>query len=214
MSHPHDGGLGCVPSGIFPGLQDYDPYASTGTGLYGLNQNVYTIMSYNDLDFTNIDPDKIHAVTPMALELLASQIKYGPNLTTRLGDDTYRLIDRTKPDRKAWASIWDTGGNDTISAKGMNFGVEISLRAAEMNAQRPETGMPQEQYYWSSHWSKYQIALDFLVNTESSQPGALLGSGVKKSFTYTTILDELTGLDTYYKQNYFETLFPERCHYP
>ena len=206
MSHPHDRGLGSVPSGIFPGLQDGDAFASTGTGLYGLNQNVYTIMSYNDLDFTNIDPDQIHAVTPMALELLASQIKYGPNLSTRSGDDTYRLLDRTKPDRKAWASIWDAGGNDTISAKGMNFGVEISLRAAEMNAQRPETGMPQEQYYWPSPWSKYQIALDFLVNTESSQPGALLGSGIKKSFTYATILDELTGLDTYYKQDYSDQM--------
>ena len=202
MSHPHDSGLGSVPSGIFPGIQAGDPFASNGTGLYGLNQNVYTIMSYNDVNVGGGELDKIQAVTPMALELLAAQIKYGPNRSSRTGDDIYSLLDRTSPNVKAWACIWDAGGMDTISARGMRFGVNISLRAAEMNAQRPETGMPQEQYVWPSPWSDYQIALDFLVNQNASQPGALLGSGIKKSFIYSLALGEIHGIDNFYQKDF------------
>ena len=206
MSHPHDSGLGSVPSGVFPGIQSGDLFASNGTGLYGLNQNVYTIMSYNRSSKSNGTLDEVHAITPMALELLAAQIKYGPNLSTRRGDNIYSLLDRTRPDRKAWVSIWDAGGADTISARGLRFGVEISLRAAEMNAQRPETGMPQEQYEWTSPWSDYQIALDFLVSAKASQPGALLGSGIRKSFIYSVILDEISGLGTYFQSGYSDVI--------
>jgi hypothetical protein len=207
MSHPHDQGLGSVPSGIFPGIQSGDSFARKGgTGLYGLNQNVYTVMSYNRSNESDGAPDQVHAITPMALELMAAQIKYGPNLSTRTGDTVYSLVERTAPGNKAWVSIWDAGGTDTVSAQGLNFGVNISLRPAEMNAQRPETGLPQEQYRWSSPWSEYQLALDFLVNIETSQPGALLGSGMKKNYIYATLLDEINGLDLYYNQDNSEKL--------
>ena len=198
MSHPHDRGLGSVPSGIFPGIQSGDSFAANGTGLYGLNQNVYTIMSYNGSSESDGAPDEIHSITPMALELLAAQIKYGPNLSTGLGDTVYNLKEATAPQNKAWSSIWDAGGTDSISAKGMKFGVNISLRPAEMNAQRPETGLPQEQYRWPSAWSQYRLALDFLVNAEASRPGFLLGSGIKKNHIFTTILNEINGLEFVY----------------
>jgi hypothetical protein len=195
MSHPHDSGLGSVPSGIFPGLQAEDSYAANGTGLFGLNQNVYTIMSSNSRVDSNGSPDEVYAVTPMALETLSAQIKYGINTSTRAGDDVYSLYERTLPDRKAWTCIWDSGGTDTISAKGLTSGVVISLRPAEMNTERPETGMPQEQYAWPSAWSDYRIAIDYLVNSSSSQPGALLGSGIRQAFIFSTLLEQLAGYD-------------------
>ena len=41
---------------------------------------------------------------------------------------------------------------------------------------------------------------------ETSQPGALLGSGIKKVYIYTTILNEIIGLDSYYNQDISDQL--------
>ncbi|WP_296367684.1 M10 family metallopeptidase C-terminal domain-containing protein [Vulcanococcus sp. Clear-D1] len=194
MSHPHDEGLGSVPSGVFPGIQAGDSAANNGTGLYGLNQNVYTIMSYNRTVQSGGDPDIVPAVTPMALELLAAQIKYGANRATRAGNDVYSLYEQTQPGHKSWACIWDAGGIDTLSAKGLDVDAVISLRPAEMNTAQPETGMPQEQYSWGAAWSPFKVALDYLVNAASSRPGALLGSGMKMHYQLNTFLSELDGM--------------------
>lgn len=208
MSHPHDSGLGNVPSGVFPGIQSGDAFAKNGTGLYGLNQNVYTIMSYNRSTGSGCtcsaccsvlgQSNEVHAVTPMALELLSAQIKYGSNSNTRSGNNTYSLKAQTRPSSKAWSCIWDGGGKDTISAAGLTNDTVISLRAAEMNTSKPETGMPVEQYGWENSWKKYQLALDFFVNYESSSPGSLLGSGFKSALKTAVLLGELEGFKNYF----------------
>ncbi len=190
MSHPHDMGLGSVPSGIFPGIQNGDRFAKSGTGLYGLNQNVYTIMSYNRNVAGAGEAETVHAMTPMALETLAAQIKYGQNKKTNAGKTIYNLNDRTDANKKAWECIWDVGGKDTITAQGSKHDVIINLRPAEMNTSRPETGEPHEEYGWGE-WSNWQRALDFLINAESSGPGTLLGSGVKQAFNTSYYLDNI-----------------------
>ena len=190
MSHPHDQGLGSVPSGIFPGITRGDSAAINGTGLYGLNQNVYTIMSYNRNVPGTGETEAIHAITPMALETLAAQIKYGQNKNTNAGKTIYDLNDRTDPNKKAWQCIWDVGGKDTITAQGSQHDVIINLRPAEMNTSRPETGEPHEQYQWGK-WSEWQSALDFLINSKSSRPGTLLGSGVKQAFNISYSLNNI-----------------------
>ena len=173
MSHPHDQGLGDIPSGVFPGIQSGDAYGENGTGLYGLNQNVYTIMSYNSNTGSGCTcstccsrlgrSHEVSAVTPMALELLSAQIKYGSNSSTRSGNNTYNLKDQTQPSSKAWYCIWDGGGNDTISATGLTTDTVISLRPAEMNTSRPETGMPTEQYRWGGIGRNIKMHLTFLL---------------------------------------------------
>ena len=46
LSHPHDSGLGGSMSGVYPGLVSGDAFGEFGTGLWGLTQTPYTIMTY------------------------------------------------------------------------------------------------------------------------------------------------------------------------
>ena len=66
LVHPHGG----QSTGIFPGVTDaYD------TGDFGLNQNIYTVMSYNSYDW--IGSNTGNAAGPMAFDIAAIQSMYG-----------------------------------------------------------------------------------------------------------------------------------------
>lgn len=134
LAHPHDdGGTAADPSLIFPGVTD----AFGSYGDFGLNQGVYTTMSYNDgwpsggLRQSNLAFG--FQYTPMALDILALQYIYGANTTYAGGDDVYSL-----PLRSAlgagYSCIWDTGGVDSIVAGGRRASI-IDLRAATGNVE-------------------------------------------------------------------------------
>jgi serralysin len=127
LDHPHDG------DSILNGLEDYtnDYYYPFGyLGDYDLNQEVYTIMSYNGgydgapaSDFYNDGA----AGSPMALDIAILQEIYGANTTYNSGDNVYEIPDNDD----AWISIWDTGGDDTVSYSGTKD-VTIDLREATL----------------------------------------------------------------------------------
>ena len=50
-----------------------------------------------------------------ALDIAALQALYGPNMTTRTGDDTY-VLPTTNRAGTGWMCVWDADGRDTISA--------------------------------------------------------------------------------------------------
>ncbi len=183
LSHPHDPGLGDVPSGIFPGLTPGDTYGILGTGLYGLNQKEYTVMSYN-VNNGGTDLTPTYVITPMALDVMAAQIKYGVNRTHNKKNNKYNLVEMSK-NSKAWKCIWDTGGTDTITARtaSSESPVIINLRAAEMNAVRPETGEPTARWGWDEEWSDWSKALNFIINITSCPIGSLMGSEIIKGYT-------------------------------
>ena len=193
LSHPHDAGLGSVPSGVFPGLTPEDRFANYGTGLYALNQTPFTNMTYvrGYKDGSPIE-SRSNAMTPMALDVMAAQLKYGVNTNTRPEDNIYNLLDIM--DLNAWQCIWDTGGLDTITGEDFIVPLVINLRPAEMNAVRPETGSPSERYNWgvADQWGE---VLDTYLGLTSSRMGFMLGSGVLEAYKLAYYLDQLYSRD-------------------
>ena len=206
LSHPHDAGLDAdTPSPVFPGLNPFlgfgDRFGSLGYGLYGANQGVFSIMSYNrGLRFDAInqplqDPRGSerggHIATPMALDVLATQIKYGYNTSTALEDNTYELPSSAS-EFSYWKSIWDCGGNDTIDARTALRGTSIELRAAPMNAYRPQSKAMSEQYNWealgikdSNHANTLQTIIDLINPT-----GSLLGTTYQFAILSSQLVDD------------------------
>ena len=125
LAHPHDnGGDSEVMEGV---LDAFDSY-----GTYGLNQGIFTTMSYNDGwptrfgSFLNFGSQ----ATPMGLDVGLLQQRYGVNPTTNSGNTSYAL-----PVGNAagtfFTTIWDTGGTDEIISFAAD-GATIDLRAATL----------------------------------------------------------------------------------
>lgn len=189
LSHPHDSGLGSVPSGVFPGLTPNDSFGQYGTGLYALNQTPYTIMTYVDGFQDGASAvSTSSAITPMALDVMAAQLKYGINARTRTEDTTYDLNDIMS--LNAWQCIWDAGGIDTITGETFTLPLTINLRPAEMNAVRPESGTPSEHYDWgiANQWGE---VLDTFLGLTATRAGFMLGSGIVQAYNLGFYLDQV-----------------------
>lgn len=128
LAHPHDdGGTSTVMSGI------NDPYTDTGT--WGLNQGVYTAMTYvdgwwNGPDGVSPSFDYGYAGGPMALDIAVLQDTYGANTTHASGNNTY-VLPSSNGSNAYYTAIWDTGGVDEITV-GNNLDSVIDLRAATL----------------------------------------------------------------------------------
>ncbi len=125
LAHPHDGG---GTSEVMDGVSG--PFNSYGTA--GLNQGVFTIMTYNDgyPSQSGGTPSTSHSgyqSTPMALDIAVLQQKYGA-VAQNAGDTVYSITQIFN----RYASIWDTGGVDTISGAGNGNRLIIDLRAATL----------------------------------------------------------------------------------
>ncbi|MBQ0823171.1 M10 family metallopeptidase C-terminal domain-containing protein [Microvirga sp. HBU67558] len=128
LAHPHDGGTGADAT-TFPGVTD------SGTlGPNGLNQGIWTVMSYNpgwgqagyDLSYGN-------QAGLGAFDIAALQALYGKNMETGQGSNVYALPTlNTTVDEQGWYCLWDAGGLDTITAARALDGVVIDLRAATL----------------------------------------------------------------------------------
>ena len=167
LQHPHDDGGGSL---IWPGVTD--PFT---TGDNGLNQVVFTVMSYNDgYDDPGIGPgihptssdytisDYGHAAGPSAFDIAAVQALYGANTNYHSGDDLYILGHADgKPD--ATLTIWDTGGTDTIVYDGI-YDAIIDLRSATLKNEPGGGGFVSYVYGAPDneldHWNAYTIAGD------------------------------------------------------
>ena len=109
LEHPHsDGG-----DDFFPGVS-----SAADTGDNGLNQQIWTVMSYNrGWDGDGGDPTTPYGWvgTPMAFDIAAVQLLYGKNMTTAIGNNTYVLPMENQPGTY-YGCIWDAGGVDTLRA--------------------------------------------------------------------------------------------------
>jgi serralysin len=152
LAHPHDAG---GTSSIFPGVS-----SPTSTGYFGLNQGVYTTMSYNDgvdnsedtargVGYWRQDPQTTvvsSGITEfassatdtgfglqsglMAIDIAALQRLYGANSAFAASNNNY-VLPSANVLGTAYTSIWDTGGTDTILAAG-TANATIDLRAATL----------------------------------------------------------------------------------
>ena len=88
----------------------------------------YTVMSYTPAPATWETGE--YASTPMLYDIAAIQYVYGPNYSTRAGNDTYPFSPRHVEVR----TIWDGGGEDTFDASGHLVGVSINLAPGSFSA--------------------------------------------------------------------------------
>ena len=127
LAHPHDGG---GDGQKFPGVTK-----SSSLGTDGLNQGIWTVMSYN-VGWTGQPRqgfDYGGVMGPMALDIAALQTIYGANTTFRAGDDSYALpLENIAGIGTGWSCIWDTGGIDSLDAADTTKAVVIDLRAAPL----------------------------------------------------------------------------------
>tara|TARA_R110002072_G_scaffold121684_7_gene255867 strand:+ start:1238 stop:2833 length:1596 start_codon:yes stop_codon:yes gene_type:complete len=134
LGHPHDDGFG---SELFPGIpgsidEDGDLAGDPDeTGMYGLNQGIFTVLSYNAGYNGAPSPsyDYGYEGALSAFDIYALQQMYGANNDYATGDDVYQLSDSNQSGTY-WMSIWDAGGTDVITAEGSSLGAVIDLRAA------------------------------------------------------------------------------------
>ncbi|RYF93857.1 MAG: hypothetical protein EON95_07450 [Caulobacteraceae bacterium] len=135
LAHPHDNGGG---SEILPGV-DYEK--DPGDGL--MNMGVWTMMSYVDGWHAHPSGNIVvngfgNIATPMAWDIAVLQAKYGANTSYRTGDDVYLLPAADGPGT-FYASLWDAGGVDCISA-GDALSVTIDLRPATLQYEAGSAG--------------------------------------------------------------------------
>lgn len=142
LSHPHDnGGTSDVMAGVT------GPFGSYGA--FGLNQGVYTTMSYNDGWQTHPQAEDGsppgsptaygYQGGPGAFDIAMAQAKYGADAGRKAGDSVYTL-----PDANAagtfWSAIWDMGGVDAIVHDGA-AACEIHLIAATLDYSPTGSGL-------------------------------------------------------------------------
>jgi serralysin len=131
LAHPHDNG---GSSEVMHGVTG-DVATGFTTGDFGLNQGIFTTMSYNDgwpngPDGTSPETTYGYQGTLMALDVAVLQQKYGANLSYHTGNDTYVLPSANAPGT-FYACIWDAGGADTLKA-GSSNACTIDLRPATL----------------------------------------------------------------------------------
>lgn len=128
-----------------PGDYDAGGFVSPSPFLPKAEDSVqYTIMSYDYLDADpNIQRERIaEPLTPMLYDIAAIQELYGANFSTRSDNTTYFWND---PDSPFWKdptkpfmmTIWDGGGNDTISAANQSLDSLINLNAGQFSSIGP-----------------------------------------------------------------------------
>jgi hypothetical protein len=117
---------------------NYDAVSGTGTAPFlhsSLDTLQYSVMSYNypaNSLFVRITRDStgyswtafyVTPDTPMLLDIAAMQYLYGANRSYHSGDDVYTFDNRTP----FFRTLWDAGGNDTISLSNFTLGCKIDL---------------------------------------------------------------------------------------
>jgi Ca2+-binding RTX toxin-like protein len=141
LAHPHDGGFRSdePDATTFPGVSRN---ASKDKGDFGLNQGIWTTMSYIDgWDKQPTDSDDFgYQGTPMAFDIAALQELYGANMTYNTGDNTY-LLPTQNTDGTFWSCIWDAGGaSDLIDGSAAAGDSKLNLNDATLAAGDPNAG--------------------------------------------------------------------------
>lgn len=188
-----------------PGFMPFPGVSSSGDlGDNEFNQDLYTIMSYNDgWDDADATLQYGQAMTPMAFDIAALQVMYGANMSYRTGNDAYHIgVDYNAP-ATGWTCIWDAGGNDTITAVGSNLNATIDLRAATL-IQGDDGAGGRPSYYFDPATGKiinhgYTIAHGVVIENAVGGNGddTLIGNYAHNNLTGGLGADVLNGGDGY-----------------
>lgn len=101
-----------------------DAFPSAPTAI---DSQLYSVMSYKSFAGASATMgywQNRFATTPMVDDIRAIQYLYGANMTTNAGDTVYSW----QPGQAIFETIWDGGGNDTISWSNQTSDARIDLR--------------------------------------------------------------------------------------
>ena len=181
LKHPHDSGGTGRPT--FSQL-----------GLSGFDDQLLTIMSYDETTtiaqwFSSYGlPSSIgYPSTLMPMDVIALQHLYGPNNSTRSGNDTYQLTNDLQIE-----TFWDAGGFDILDASSSGYGWLISLNALQHGNHNIALGIPLD-------WSGNSETGKFYFNAEgikgSSQSDILIGNDLNNIINGNSGDDIIYGAD-------------------
>ena len=141
LKHPHNAeSLASIDYPLFPGVSEN---GTSDRGDNGLNSTPWTVMTYNDQpsnetstntvgNEVNLSPKNYgytgYLTNLGAFDIAAAHYLYGPNESANIGDNTYELISSMN----GFTTIWDNGGEDTISAVNATQPSVIDLRSATL----------------------------------------------------------------------------------
>jgi serralysin len=194
LKHPFDG-----PSTLPPALDDVN----------------HSVMSYrpapHDIFFRTITLPDGHQTsvietvmpdTPMLLDIAAAQYLYGANMSYRTGDDVYAF----DPHQPFFRTIWDAGGNDTLSVANFSEGCTLDLRDGHYSSIHLHSDpLPPGSinYYSPTYDGTDNLAIAYGVTIENAVGGAgndaIIGNGANNGLTGgggNDSIDGGAGLDT------------------
>ncbi|HNG79167.1 MAG TPA: M10 family metallopeptidase C-terminal domain-containing protein, partial [Burkholderiaceae bacterium] len=133
--------MGLAHPGNYNGSNSYP-----ADSVYWNDSRQYSVMSYNGGSITGASYDGSPA-TPMLHDMLALQMEYGINWSTRSGNTTYGFNSNTgldsytftANDKTAIFTIWDGGGNDTLDFSGFSTNTVMDLRQGGFSSSGLET---------------------------------------------------------------------------
>ncbi len=190
LAHPHDNG---GRSSIMRGAGGGTAGIGGALGDFGLSQQVFTVMSYNDGwasspygqprsgGITGTEVDQFGWVGTLSpLDIAVIQDKYGVNEDTATGNDTYRLADASGPG-VFYSSIWDGGGVDQIVYDGARDAT-IDLRPATLRYE--EGGGGRVSFAFGVHGG-FTVANGVTIENATSGAGkdSLFGNDVANVLT-------------------------------
>ncbi len=190
LAHPHDTGGG---SDVMLGVTD----SQGSLGIYDLNQGVYTVMSYNDgwqtnpdgtLEFSRQTLDSGWSGTLSAFDIAVLQERYGVH-AYNAGDTVYNIESQQK--NAYYATIWDSGGADTIAYSG-GRDAHIDLLAATLDYTPTGGGVVS---FVEGTFGGYTIAHNVVIENATGGSGsdALMGNSANNTLTGNNGEDTLIG---------------------
>ncbi len=103
---------------------------------YAEDTRQYTVMSYFNESNTGGSFGGVYSAAPLLDDIAAIQLEYGPNTTTRTGDNIYGFssnagrpwFEATTASSRLVFAVWDAGGTDTFDFSGFAQNQIIDLR--------------------------------------------------------------------------------------
>ncbi len=141
LDHPWDEGGVYWEGGVQYPEPGFPGATSAKSGVNGLNQGVFTTMTYNDgwSGQPSKSADWGYQIGPGAFDIAAMQKLYGANTSYHADSDTYTLPGKNVSGT-GWFTLWDADGNDTIQVPTGAGSANIDLRAATLEEGDPGAG--------------------------------------------------------------------------
>jgi serralysin len=176
---------------------------------------LYAILSYtpaaHDIFFRTVLDGSGHPTslietimpdTPMLFDIAAAQYLYGANMSYHAADDVYTF----DPHKPFFHTIWDAGGNDTISVANFSEGCVVDLRPGEFSSITIHSDpLPPGSinYYTPNYDGAQNLAVAYGVTIETAIGSAgddvIIGNGADNVLVGgrgNDIIDGGAGLDT------------------